>query len=128
MGLGWIKINIILEQCWKDGLINDEKYIDFLFDGDLKRLTLTDEWVLHVLDLIRIKKPLISVSKTFDEVYKLNELKFAAICELDDISAFEAFNKILLEEDSMIVLPQEHEDMIQLSILIITILKFHLMQ
>jgi hypothetical protein len=90
MGLGWIKINIILEQCWKDDLIDDEGYIDLLCDEDLERLTLKDEWVLHVLELIRNKEPLISLPKTNDEVYKLNELKFAALCELDDISAIES--------------------------------------
>lgn len=115
MGLGWIKIDIILEQCWKDGQIDDEEYVDLLCDEDFERMILNEEWVLHILELIRNKEPLISVPKTNEEVYKLNGLKFAALCELDDISAIVAFNKTLLKEDSMITLPQEHEDMIQVN-------------
>jgi len=111
--LEWVLLYIILEQCWKDGLIKYEEYLDLLW-GKVGIKSVKKEWISHIIWLVSDCQPLISVPKANDEVYKLNERKITALLDLDEYSAIDEFIKLMNDEDFLIILPQYQEDTIQL--------------
>ncbi len=110
--LGWIKIFIILKQCWKDGLINDDEYVDLLCNLENEEFELEDEFMQHIINLILAQEPIIEIQKVNDEVYKLNENALAM--NLQENSSIDNFVRLIRKEESLKTEPKLKDENLEL--------------
>jgi hypothetical protein len=112
--LGWIKIFIVLEQCWKDGLINDDEYVDLLCNLENEEFELKDEFMQHIINLILAGEPLVEMQKINNEVYKLDENLLAV--SLQEDPSIDSFIKLIRKEESLKTEPKLKDGNIELKL------------